>query len=67
VNRFEIGLTEPQFALLREANLHDAKARSLESFARDILLTGLDRVVAQDFGQRKAAVATLVGTQRRKS
>jgi hypothetical protein len=61
MKRLEIGLTEPQFALLREANAHDKTFRSLESFARDALMAGLTQIAARDCSQRAKAVALLIG------
>jgi hypothetical protein len=60
--KLELNLTSNEHALLLEANSHDRTHRSLESFAKALLLDGLDRAVSKDLGQRKAAVATLVGT-----
>jgi hypothetical protein len=60
--KFEISLSESEHRYLVEASAHDKKFRSIQSFAKDLLMDGLHRVAAQDLGQRKAAVAALVGS-----
>ena len=59
--KFELNLSESEHRYLLEASAYDKKFRSLQSFARDCLMEGLNRAAAKDLGERKRAVAMLVG------
>jgi hypothetical protein len=69
--KLEINLSESEHRYLLEANSHDRKLRSLQSFAKTCFLRGLNSEAAEFLGtRRREATALLVGSgnaARRKS
>jgi hypothetical protein len=68
MKRIEISLSLAEHAHLIEASCHDRKFRSLQAFARDCLLKGLNSEAEHLGIRRKQATSALVtaGNQRRK-
>jgi hypothetical protein len=59
--KLELSLTESEHRYLLEANSHDRSFRSLQAFAKDCLLDGLNCQAAEYLGTtRREATAALV-------
>ena len=69
MKRIEISLSLAEHAHLIEASCHDRKFRSLQAFARDCLLKGLNSEAEHLHIRRRQAINTLVAAdlRRRKS